>query len=947
MLIRLFFIVTLLLLSYGYLFSAGSIIEGQVVDSLDSKPLPGATVSLISISSDLKYHDITNRQGNIKIENVKQGNYELRISYIGYQLYSKNITVTSDKPLKLGKILMQSSDILTKDILVLGDAPIGEQKGDTTEFRAESFKTMPDATAEDLVKKMPGVQVEPDGTVKAKGEEVKKVLVDGKPFFGDDPTATLRNLPSEIVDRIQIFDGMSEQAEFTGFDDGQRDRTMNILTRANRRKGEFGRFSAGYGLEDRYNAGISFNIFDGDRRISVLGITNNINQQNFSPQDIYGSSGGGTGIRGQFIRTFGSAPFSPGMFRGFSGGGRSGGFGSLSFFFGQLDGITTTHAYGINYSDYWTEKISVSGSYFFNYGLNNNEQFINREIFSRQDEIQLYDQFDNTQSINRNHRFNFRMEYKIDTSSSLIIRPSLFIQANNNISTMDALTKTQSFQELVNSSSNNNSNYENYNFSNEILLRHKFQTPGRTISVSLNTNINNRDGRSWQISQNNYANPLIVSDTINQTSFLPTNGLGLTLRTVYTEPLAYRHQLLFSYDIGNNLNNSDKETYEYNYDEFEYSEIVPFLTNQFDNTYLTQRFGTGYRMFDEKTNFTIQFEMQKAQLTNRQYLPNNLNNTYLFSNILPSLNFNHKFDQQTNLRINYRSSTIQPSITQLQNVLDISNPLQLSIGNPDLKQTYSHFLMANFSNFSADFRNVFMAFFSINLRSNYISNAIIISQRDSLIDGTINLPAGVQFSKPINLGGYYMLNSFLTYGMPVRFISSNVNFSLGAIYSRTPGLINGIENFSNAFNINFMLNLSSNISTDIDFNLSSRANFSTTINTVREDLNNQYNNFMTIANLNWIIWEGFFLQLELRNQIFTGLTGNQNTNYTLLNLSIGKKLLADNQAEIKLYAFDILKQNKNIQTNISDYYYEFVQNRVLTQYIMLSFTYNLRNFRQQ
>ncbi len=926
-----------------YPLNSAIIVEGQVVDSLDSKPLPGATLSIISLSSNQSYNAISDKSGFFKINIPEPGRYELKVTYIGYDAYSKRINLGKEAKQNLGKILMRQSDIQAKEIQVIGDAPIGEQKGDTTEFRAESFKTLPDATAEDLVKKMPGVQVEPDGTVKAKGEEVKRVLVDGKPFFGDDPTATLRNLPAEIIDRVQIFDQMSEQAQFTGFDDGQRDRTLNLLTRANRRTGQFGRFNAGYGLENKYNAGANLHIFDANRRLSFLGMSNNVNQQNFSPQDISMMYGGGTGFRGQFLRMFGTAPVSPGFLRGFSAS-RSGGFGS--FFFGQQEGISTTHAFGINYNDYWSEKINVSGSYFFNYGLNNNEQITNREIFSKQDETQLYNQKDISESIRRNHRFNFRIEYKIDTSSSLIIRPSMFIQASNIISNMDALTMTESFQELINSASHNNSNNETYNFSNEILLRHKFQTPGRTISVSLNTNINNRDGINWQFSQNNYTIASLISDTINQTSFLPNNGLGLTLKTVYTEPLAYRHQMLFSYDVGNNLSNSDKETYSFDYEDNDYTNPVLHLTNQFDNTYITQRIGTGYRMFDEKRNFTIQFELQKAQLTNRQWMPYHFDNTYIFTNFLPSLSYNHKFSQQENLRINYRSSTNQPSITQLQNVLDISNPLQISTGNPNLKQSYSHFIMANYSNFSSDFRNVFMLFSSINIASDYIASSIILSPKDTIIEGITNLPAGVQFTKPVNLDGYYMFNTFISYGTPLSFISSNINLSIGGIYSRTPGLINNLENISNSYNFNLMLNLSSNISHELDFTLSSRASFSTTVNTVRKDLNNRYNNFWTRANLNWIFWEGFFIQVELNNQIYTGLTGNLNTNYTLLNLSLGKKLLPNDQAEIKLYIFDLLKQNRNIITNVSDYYYEFVQNKVLTQYLMLSFTYNLRNFMQ-
>ncbi len=940
---KIFLVISTFISLFNFVIAQNVVITGKALDSISKSPMISATVVLNDKNKETKYHDLTNIKGEFEIKEVKQGEYTLKITYVGYRDIEKKIIV-KDKDIKLGNLFVSQTNITTDEVDVTANAPIGEQKEDTTIFNANSIKTLPDANAEDLVKKLPGVQVESDGKVKAQGEEVKKVLVDGKQFFGDDPTLSLRNLPADVIDKVQIYDKMSEQAEFTGFDDGQSSKTMNIITKNNKRSGTFGKFSGGYGHQDKYIASLNLNIFDNAQRISMMGISNNISQQNFSIMDILDMAGGG-GQRGQFLR-MAFRGGGPGGFR--PGGGESrmlsqSGIGD--FMVGQMDGISSTHAFGINYSDDWSEDIEFSGSYFFNYTENRNDQTLNREYTLISDSLSYYNQNTDSYNKNNNHRFNFRLKYDIDTNNSIILRPYLTVQASN-VDNNQLSEYLLSDGNPLNTSDNlYKSSYEGLNFSNELLYRHKFETKGRTFSISLNTGLNDKNGSGNQLTESMYNKMNQTTyDTLNQKSISPVGGYGLSGNISYTEPLADNQQLQFSYNANYNLNNSDKRTYDFNPESIDYDILDTMLSNKFDNYYFTQRPELSYRLKSDEMNFTAGLAYQRAELNSLQDFPHSLSMNYKFDNILPSMRLTYKFSKTDNLNIFYRTSTNSPSISQLQNVIDVSNPMQLSTGNPALEQQYSHFLMGRFSSFSADFNNVILGFTSFNYRTNTIANSTFIATQDTTLERGIILPAGGQLTKPVNLGASMNISSFFTYGFPINLIKSKMNLNLGGSYSRTPSLVNNITNFLNAYNTNLQIVLTSNISEDLDFTLSSRGNFAITKNSIREELDNNYNYYTNSLNFQWIIWEGVFFNVDLRNQFYTGLVQENNNNFTLLNLGIGKKLFTNNAGEIKLTVFDALKQNKSIQTNVTDYYIEYSQNKILQQYIMLTFTYNLRAF---
>lgn len=325
-----------LLITLVYLFSSAQTVTvtGTVIDKNDASPVPGATILFQSRTDSLnKQILVTDSTGNLSTK-ATAGLYKLEITNVGY-LPVDTLIIVGDSAKNLGSILMMKNEGLLGEVVVKAALPPVKQKGDTLEYNSTAFKVNPDANAEDMVKKMPGITIE-QGTVKAQGEEVRKVTVDGRDFFGEDATATLRNLPAEIIDKIQVFDRLSEQAQLTGFEDDNTAKGINIITKANMRNGQFGRLFAGYGTDNRYSAGGNVSFFNGDRRISLVGMTNNINMQNFASEDLLGVTSASNTGRG------GRGNMRGGGGRGSGGNGAQGNrsFGSSGNFFG---GTTTRY----------------------------------------------------------------------------------------------------------------------------------------------------------------------------------------------------------------------------------------------------------------------------------------------------------------------------------------------------------------------------------------------------------------------------------------------------------------------------------------------------------------------------------------------------------------------------------------------------------------------------
>jgi hypothetical protein len=918
-------------------------LQGRVLDGRAKSPMVGATVRLINSNDTTKILiATTSADGSFIIPGPGLHAYDLEITYIGYVPIAKFVRIT-EPHMSLGDILMTQSVVPLSEVLVQGKAIPAIQKADTTELNAKAFKTNPDADAGDLLAKMPGITVD-NGAVKAQGEDVQQVLVDGKPFFGSDPTLALRNLPADAIDKIQVYDKMSDQAEFTGFDDGQAIKTINIVTRPERRNRQFGKGYAGAGDEERYLAGGGVNSFQGDRRISVIGLSNNVNQQNFSTQDLLGvignanqrgGFGGGGGRRG--------GGGGGGGFGGPGGGGPPGGGNIGNFLIGQQSGITTTSSLGLNFTDTWWSRLEMNQSYFFNVTHGENDQKLNRRYYGTPDSITLYNENSNSDSRNYNHRIDTRMEYTPDSSNSIIEQPRLYFQNNRASSLLDG-TNTLSTSEPVSLTENNNqSNTSGYNLSNHLIFRHKLGAPGRTISIDFGAGINRKQGTSLQQSFSEYfRDSANVKDTSNLQTPILTDGYSLSSRLAYTEPIAASSMIQLTYNPSYTSNEADNRKYRFNSQTQTYSDLVNSLSNTYRNEYITNNAGVGYRFRATGLNIMAGASYQVASLRGQQDFPFSNSLAKTFYNILPNAMLTYNAAAHSNIRIFYRTSTSPPQISQMQNVVDNTNPLLLTTGNPDLKQSLSSSFISrlSFTN-QGDARSLFI-FFTLSNTRDYIGNYTLTAANDTVVNRGIRLNRGTQLSYPVNLDGYWNVQTFLTYGIPAQIISSNVNLNSEFTYTRTPGLINGGLNLANTFIYSAGTTLGSNISENVDFTLSYTGNYTISRNTLEPDQDSHY--FYHTANMkfNLLFWDGMVFRNEMSNILYTGLSSSYNQNYLLWNIALGKKFLSDQKGEIRLTVTDLLNQNKSVNRTITETYVEDTQNEVLGRYSMLTLTYTLR-----
>lgn len=909
--------------------NAGTL-KGKLIDTTNKQILQNATISVLdNKDSVLQLFAVAKQDGSFEVKNIPNGDYVIMISFQGFFPEYKNVSF--DKDIQLIDLKTIYLKVAGKDLgNVTVKAPPVTIKGDTTEFTADMFKTKPNASAEDLLKKLPGVQVEKDGTVKAQGENVKRVLVDGKRFFGDDPKSATRNLPTDVIDKVQVYDAQSDQSAFSGFDDGNRDKTINIITKKDKRKGYFGKLSLGAGDKERYSNSISINRFNGNQKISIIGQGNNVNQQNFSIQDLLGVMGaGGGGNRGG----------GGGMFAG----------GAGNFLGATQSGITTTWAGGLNYNDVWGKKTEVNGSYFYNNlkVANASDRF--RETFVLNDSSLFNTNLNDIYNKNFNHRFNFEIDHRIDSANTLLIRPSYSSQESNNFTETNTQTIKGKATYLNNVNQIVSSQNKGYNFNNSILFRHRFQKRGRTISFNFTQGLNNSDINSNNTSFNRYyISGGSVLDTVNQIGITGRTGKTFGANVAFTEPIGKKGQMEISYNYNNNLNTSDQKTNRYNKATGKYDIIVNNLTNDFENSNISNRLSVNYRhQFNKELNLSFGAAVQQIELKS-------INNTKLtnlsqtFNNFFPNLSLQYSKNRARNLRFNYRGRTNQPSLTQLQPVVDNSNLLNITNGNPNLKQEFSHNINISYNTFDVfTFKN-FIVSINGGLTQNKIANSVILNTGTTpmLVDGIV-LNNGAQYSKPVNIDGAYNIFSFINYGFPIKKLKANLNLTTTINYNRNINLLNNVKNISNNYIINERVMLTMNLKERFDLNLST----SSTFNIVRYSQQPQQNGDFFSQNFSieptYSTKNGWIFSGDFDYTFNTGQAEGYNQKVPLFGGSIAKTMFKKKDGELKLSVFDLLNQNQSVTRTVAANYIEDVRSQVLNRYVMLTFTWNMRNFAGQ
>jgi len=877
-------------------------IKGKVLEYGKDDPIPYANVLILAVSDSTQIGGtISEIDGEFELSGIREGQYLFKIQFLGYQNFFKILLVNSNQD--LGKISLKEEATALNEVIVAARRSSGSQKSDTTLYNADAFKTMKDASAQVLIEKLPGV-ISEGGVLQAQGENIAQILVDGKPFFGTDVQAALQNLPAEVIQSIEIFDQKSEKAQMSGFDDGQRLKTINIITKPNRRKGQFGKMTGGFGTDDRYLAGSSINAFNEDRRVTFTGLANNLNMLNFSSD------------------------------ANSQGDGR------------PQEGIVTTHILGMNYSDLWGEKIKITGSYSYTNRENLGVISRFRDFVTTDESSQTY--IENSTTIRKvhDHQANIRFDYNPNEKNRILYIPSFSANFENENSSF--LGETNNGRIPINQVENKRTGiYKDFDFFNRLIYSHKFNKAGRTLTWRSILH------KGWNLDESKRNAENIFFETgqtrteqINQQTSRERQGLRWESGVSFTEKIGVKGQLEAEYEIGNRSNDSDQRIFNVNGGDFEQQSLVldTTLTNVFLSNYLTQEVELGYQYATEKFKFQTEVQYQNAKLNNSQDFPKTFELNRKFSAVLPTMRLEYKFSPATNIQLDYDSRTAEPQIRQLQPVIDNSNPLQLRTGNPDLDQSYTHEVRVRFRSQNQDTDKSWFLFTSSSFINNFISNSTLIAKEATQLEDGILLEKGSQLNRPVNLNGYWDLRTWLSYGMPLDFMKSKLNLNIGGGVTQRPGQVNEKIGFNNSQRISGGFSLNSSISDQIDFNIWSRSSFNNVENTLNSNLNNRFFQQRFRINFNWIIWEGIVYRLDLNHQINTGLNAGFNNNFSLINMSLGKKIFKNQRGEISLMAYDILGQNANVRRNINDNFIEDIQTNVLQRYFMLSFTYNLRRF---
>ena len=909
-------------------------IGGKLKNAETKEVLVGATVFVLNADSTIVAAAVSNEKGVFQVE-LKRGSYTLKINYLGLVPYSEPLRVWRDD--YLGTITLSENATTLDGVKIEKEALRATTEGDTTSFNAKAYKTNQNANAQDLIEKMPGVQ-NTDGELKAQGEKVKQVLVDGKQFFGQDPKTALTTLPAEVVDKIQIFDDKSEQSKASGIDDGTRVKTVNIVTKINMRNGEFGKVYAGGGTDERYAAGGNLNMFRGERRLSILGQANNVNQRNFSAEDLLGITGDNSGRRGRGRGSRGpGGGGSPSFLSGFSAGGSAGDFQVSS-----SAGITETTAGGLNYQDKWGKKIDVSSSYFYNRGVNETIGNTYQQYYLA-NAGQEYSEYDSTGSTNVNHRLNAKLVYKVNPKMSFFYIPRITIQQNDGLSRLKGNTSQEGF--IFNELSQIfTSEFSAFQMSNDLMFRYNGEKRGRSVFAQVKSDIDRTDGVNFLDSKNVTSSSLV--DAINQDGALDEQTDGISVNVMYNEPIGDKGLGSFiSYDFSNSENILNQRTLSGVNNPLTLS-YDSTLSSIYNNTWNTHQAGIGVRKFGRKGGFVVRLKYEFAELDNEQRIPVGENVDLTLSNFLPFALYRARLANKASWFTMYRTYTTKPQASQISNTVDNSNPLQLSSGLARLSQTYGHWFMSKYNKTNTEKNSIFYAMINGGVAQNYIGQCTFTATQDTVYNG-VEIPRGGQLTNPVNLDGQYSANAFITYGFPISKLKSNLNLNLSSGVTNIPSLINDVE--SNTFNQNYGLGfvLSSNISKKIDFTISTESNYVLSSNSLNSDLNNQYLVQTSKIKYDWIMPFGFTFRTQLQHQEYFGLSSDFLDNRVLLwTAGIGKQVFENKRGEFQLSTYDILGQNNNVTQNFYDSYYEETNSNVLTRYVMLSFSYNIRKFRE-
>jgi len=905
------------------LFSQNITLEGRVTDSTGMALVAASVVLLEQKDSVLNTFELAGDDGKFSLRRVEPGNYILQISYLGYRNYWQSLSVSAGNPkIDLGVIVMTQASAELAAVEIKADRAPLSVRNDTLEYNAAAFKVQPGAVVEDLLKKLPGVQVQPDGSIKAQGETVRKVLVDGKEFFGDDPKIATKNLPADAVNKVQVFDKKSDRAEFTGIEDGRDEKTINLKLKDGKKQGYFGNATAGIGTEGRYEGRFNVNRFGRRTQMSALGMANNTNQQGFSFEDYLNFMGGlssmmsGSGSGGGVRVSLNTEDI----------GGLVGG--------NLQNGFTTTWAGGANLNTEFSKRTSLSLNYFYNRLQNNMERTASRQNLLGSQNFNSEEAEDRL-TRNANHRLNLTLKHKLDSSQNLTLRAHLTL----NDALFGSLGSSRTFNP---EGATQNTGLRDYNSDGQqlkadatLIYRRRFSRKGRALvaDASFNTGSDRRGGLLF--SENIFFRNL-VPDTlpVRQRQAYDDAAASYGASASYTEPLGRRRYLEWRVEHQQYTNQTAKDFYDRMTTPTPGEVFNPLLSNQYQRGYRYDRVGMNYLLNRPKYNLTAGAALQHSELEG-ELSGSETPIQRGFTRVLPAVFFNYDFKQGRDFNLDYTTQLREPSLEQLQPVVNNSDPLSTYTGNPDLRPEYVHNLSTRFLNFDQFTMTSVFATLNATYTRDRITNASTV---DSLFRRNL---------QPVNVAQDFVLNSYASLNTPLRFIKTNLSFNINSTYNRGILFVNDVENntdrWINAAEVRFDNRRKDWVDWTLGATLSrnsTRYSVSRTLDQVY--LNQQYSGEITaFPSKKWAVGTG------LDYSIYSKEAFGERRTVPLWRASLTRYVLKNNKGQIKIMAYDLLNRNIGIRRNSQFNYLEEERVRNLGRYVMVSFAYSLAGFKRE
>lgn len=907
-----FLLSLLCLCAVSTLMAQKSSLKGAITDTLNKQNLPNAVISVLRAKdSVLVKFTRTDAKGNFEMKDLQAGNFILMVSYPSYADYVEKITVEAGVDKSLGNLPVITKANLLQEVIVRQRIGAIRVKGDTTEYKADSFHVSANADVQELLRKMPGIQVNSKGEITAQGDKVEKILVDGEEFFSDDPAVVTKNLRADAVDKVQAFDKKSDQATFTGIDDGQKIKTLNIQLKEDKKKGYFGKIELGSDF-DKYNYGkLLANSFKGKRKISGYLTSDNTKFEslNWDENRNYAGDANTTTTIGD---DGGISIFSQGD----------------EFSWGR--GFPKSLTGGFHFSNKWNkDKHNSNNTYQFN-DLNVTGTTTSTTTNILQDTI-----FTNTTSQDQvsdrtRHKLTSIYEWQIDSSSSLKVTFKPQTVKSHSLTNYLGQSISEDNKVINDTKRSTATNDQNNTINGNIFWRKKFKKAGRTISFNSDLNFNNREESTLLLATNTFfdnTGAVVKLDNVDQMKLNKSVTSSINSLLTYTEPLWKNTFLVLNYRLNLSRNDAERNTMSKNAGG-KYENLVDTLSNHFIFNTTGQQGGFNIRYAVKKVNFSI-----GTGLGNSVYhmtdIRKNTNREVSFTNFVPTVTFNYTPKQQRRVNFSYNGSTRNPTLQQIQPIVDNIDPLNITVGNPNLKQSFTH----NLSLRASDYKVLKSKSMSISMNASFTENAITNA---STVD---NL--GRRVNQAINVSGNYNLNSWLGYGFDI-IPSLNVNFSAGPGMGRYVSQINGLRNVTDNKNINLGINAGYWAEKMINFWMNLNATYTNSTTSIRPDVTTAYWQYNGYGNVQLKFKKiKTYVDLQLQAQVYqkTAAFANAQNSY-IFSPTIRKIISKDEKWEVKVAVNDLFNENRGISRNANSNFVSETINQTIQRYVLFSVVYN-------